>query len=104
MLRKLSPTSGAQYLKRHLTTVRPDIATGRRMSTRKSLLDFKVDGDSRTIERPRLGHLKLGGRIDIETPHYIAPTSRGTIPHVTQDLVRDSTAIKAEYVAVEDCK
>lgn len=52
----------------------------------------------------RLGSLRLPGRNPIATPHYIANTSRGAVPHIAQDVFTDSTSIKGVYVAVEDCE
>lgn len=52
----------------------------------------------------RLGSLRLPGRNPISTPHYIANTSRGAVPHIAQDVFTDSTGIQGVYVAVEDCE
>lgn len=53
---------------------------------------------------PRLGRLSLAGRKQIETPHYLANTSRGVVPHITQDTFRRDTHISGAYYALEDCK
>lgn len=53
---------------------------------------------------PRLGSLLRKGRAAIETPHYVATTSRGVVPHVSPDVLRNSTAVSAVYVPLEDCK
>ncbi|KIW29759.1 uncharacterized protein PV07_05548 [Cladophialophora immunda] len=50
----------------------------------------------------RLGHLTLRGRHPISTPHYVAPTSRGVIPHLSQDNLQKHTNISAVYVPLED--
>ncbi|KAF2153349.1 tRNA-guanine transglycosylase [Myriangium duriaei CBS 260.36] len=50
----------------------------------------------------RLGTLNLPGRALIPTPNYIAITSRGAVPHITQDVYKNSTDIKGVYAAVED--
>lgn len=52
----------------------------------------------------RLGKLALSGRKAIETPHYLGITSRGVIPHITQDNFARSTSISGVYVGLEDCK
>lgn len=52
----------------------------------------------------RIGELLLPGRNAISTPHYIAVTSRGAVPHIAQDVFTDSTAIKGVHMALEDCK
>lgn len=52
---------------------------------------------------PRLGRLALPGRRVIDTPHYLGNTSRGVVPHITQDTFVRDTHINAVYVALEDC-
>lgn len=51
---------------------------------------------------PRLGRLAARG-VQIDTPAFIAPSSRGVVPHLSHDNLRDHTAIQAAYVALEDC-
>ena len=53
---------------------------------------------------PRLGRLSLPGRNAIETPHYIGLTSRGVIPHLSQDNLARLSSISGAYVSLEDCK
>lgn len=53
---------------------------------------------------PRLGRFQLHGRRVIQTPHYLGITSRGTIPHITQDTFRRDTNIEGVYMALEDCE
>ncbi|EXJ94006.1 hypothetical protein A1O1_02399 [Capronia coronata CBS 617.96] len=50
----------------------------------------------------RLGQLTLRSRPTIKTPHYIVPTSRGVIPHLSQDNVQKHTKIAAVYLPLED--
>ncbi|KIW18202.1 hypothetical protein PV08_02490 [Exophiala spinifera] len=50
----------------------------------------------------RLGQLTIHDKPVIHTPHYIVPTSRGAIPHVSQDILRKHTRISAAYVSLED--
>lgn len=52
---------------------------------------------------PRLARLALPGRRILDTPHYLAITSRGVVPHITQDTFRRDTDINGVYVALEDC-
>lgn len=52
---------------------------------------------------PRLARLALPCRRVIDTPHYLANTSRGVVPHITQDTFRRDTSIDGVYVALEDC-
>lgn len=53
---------------------------------------------------PRLGRLALSGREILDTPHYLGITSRGVVPHLTQDNFARSTSISGLYVGLEDCK
>lgn len=53
---------------------------------------------------PRLGQLLRGGRKVIETPHCVATTSRGVVPHVSHDTLRKHTAVSSIYLGLEDCK
>ncbi|OJJ33005.1 hypothetical protein ASPWEDRAFT_115243 [Aspergillus wentii DTO 134E9] len=51
---------------------------------------------------PRLGKLAIAGRKAVSTPHYIPLTTRGAVPHITHDLMRDQTEIGSLYVGLED--
>lgn len=51
----------------------------------------------------RLGQLTIQGRPAIATPALIACTSRGVIPHVTQDVLSKLTCVAAVYIGLEDC-
>lgn len=53
---------------------------------------------------PRLGRLALPNKRIVATPHYLANTSRGVVPHITQDTFSRDTDIGAVYVALEDCE
>ncbi|PPJ58220.1 hypothetical protein CBER1_10208 [Cercospora berteroae] len=50
----------------------------------------------------RLGRLALPGRRILDTPHYLANTSRGVVPHITQDTFARDTDINGLYIALED--
>jgi queuine tRNA-ribosyltransferase subunit QTRTD1 len=52
---------------------------------------------------PRLGRLTLPGRKSILTPGFIGNTSRGVVPHVSQDTFRKSVDLGGVYVGLEDC-
>jgi len=52
----------------------------------------------------RLGELALRHKHVINTPHYIVPTSRGAVPHLSPDNLARHTSISALYVALEDRK
>lgn len=51
----------------------------------------------------RLGRLSLPNRIPVQTPSYVAVTSRGTVPHLTTDNLVKHTSIESAYLALEDC-
>jgi queuine tRNA-ribosyltransferase len=58
----------------------------------------------KTVNRARLGRLSLQGRSAISTPHFLGITSRGVVPHITQDNFASQTDISGVYVALEDCE
>jgi queuine tRNA-ribosyltransferase subunit QTRTD1 len=53
---------------------------------------------------PRLGTVALKNRATLQTPHYIALSSRGAVPHISQDVMRKHTNVKGIHVALEDCE
>ena len=56
---------------------------------------------------PRVGQLLRSRRARgaaIDTPHYVATTSRGVVPHVSHDVLQKSTAVSVVYISLEDCK
>ncbi|KAF2140149.1 uncharacterized protein K452DRAFT_252796, partial [Aplosporella prunicola CBS 121167] len=55
-----------------------------------------------SILAPRIGKLSIPGRATLDTPHYVGYTSRGVIPHLTQDMLRKNTDINSMYLALED--
>jgi hypothetical protein len=52
---------------------------------------------------PRLGRLSLAGRKTVLTPAFIGNTSRGVIPHISQDTFRKSVDVPGVYIPLEDC-
>lgn len=52
---------------------------------------------------PRLGRLSVPGRNKILTPGYIGSTSRGIIPHISQDNFQKRVGLEGVYVPLEDC-
>lgn len=52
---------------------------------------------------PRLGRIAVAGRKTILTPAFIGNTSRGIVPHVSQDNFRKTDSINGVYVPLEDC-
>lgn len=53
---------------------------------------------------PRLGTMSMRGRSTIQTPHCFALSSRGAVPHISQDMMRDHMATLGIYSALEDCE
>jgi queuine tRNA-ribosyltransferase len=66
------------------------------------MLEFTLLRTSGSLA-PRLGRLSFPGRKSILTPAFIGNTSRGVIPHVSQDNFRRSADVGGVYVALEDC-
>lgn len=66
------------------------------------LVSFHLSRPQFDKGEPRGGCLTFQGRNPIDTPHYVAVSSRGAIPHLSQDMTRDNTSIRALYAAVED--
>ena len=51
----------------------------------------------------RLGRLYARGRKELETPDFLAVSSRGVVPHISPDVVAN-TQIGGLHMALEDCK
>ncbi|KAL4801629.1 tRNA-guanine(15) transglycosylase-like protein [Aspergillus unguis] len=66
------------------------------------MLNFNLLTSSAAVLSPRLGRLTIPGRKPISTPHYVPLTSRGVVPHLAHDVMRDSTAIDSLFVGLED--
>ena len=73
------------------------------ISSPDSMAPFTILGSPASVMAPRLGTLSLTGRKAISTPHYIPLTTRGAVPHIAHDVMRDQTAISSLYLALEDC-
>ncbi|KAN0080852.1 tRNA-guanine(15) transglycosylase-like protein [Elaphomyces granulatus] len=63
---------------------------------------FNVLHPAPAVFAPRVGMFVLPGRKPVHTPHYLSLTSRGAVPHLTQDVMRDHTSISSLYIALED--
>ncbi|CUS10592.1 unnamed protein product [Tuber aestivum] len=51
----------------------------------------------------RVGRLAAaGGGVSFDTPSFVAQTSRGAVPHLSGDNLRDHTDVRVVYVALED--
>lgn len=69
----------------------------------QELVCFQLLGAVAGRDGARLGQLCIPGRKLIDTPHYLAVSSRGTVPHLSQDTMRGSSSIKGIYAGLEDC-
>lgn len=78
----------------------PNMADKSTYSTGALSFELKDISSSDCVQR--LGKLKRKERIPIDTPHYFPISSRGFVPHLSQDIVRDKTSIKGIYLALED--
>lgn len=73
-------------------------------SSYNSMLTFTLINPSLFTSGPRLGKLIRFGRRAVETPHYVAITSRGVVPHISQDILQKHTMVSSIYLGLEDCK
>ena len=53
---------------------------------------------------PRLGRLVVPERKPLETPNFMAVSSRGVVPHMSPDVIAAHAQIGGIHMAVEDCK
>lgn len=67
------------------------------------MLDFTLLKTTGALA-PRLGRLSLPGRKSLLTPTFIGNTSRGVVPHISQDNFAKAVDLSGVYVALEDCK
>ena len=51
----------------------------------------------------RLGRLIVSKAHVLDTPTFISQGSRGVVPHLSHDNLRNNTHIKGVYIALEDC-
>ncbi|OQE24874.1 hypothetical protein PENFLA_c009G04825 [Penicillium flavigenum] len=65
-------------------------------------MTFSVLASTAPVLAPRVGKLTIPGRKTIATPHHVPLTSRGTVPHVAHDVMRDHTEINSLYAGLED--
>lgn len=54
--------------------------------------------------KARLGRFSIRERNLIETPNFLAVTSRGVVPHITPDVILEHTSFGGVHMALEDCK
>lgn len=80
------------------------MAALRREAPGSKMLSFTLRNPEARKQQPRLGRLCFQGRTPIDTPHYVAVGSRGAVPHLSQDMMREHTSITSMYAALEDCE
>jgi queuine tRNA-ribosyltransferase len=68
----------------------------------EEMLAFTIDSAQRSCAR--VGSLAVKGRTPIATPHYVATTSRGVVPHLSHDNLLRHTKIRSMYFGLEDCE
>ncbi|KAL3478411.1 tRNA-guanine transglycosylase family protein [Aspergillus californicus] len=66
------------------------------------MFNFTILTSTSPVLAPRLGRLSIAGRKSLSTPHYIPLTSRGMVPHLSHDVMSDSTSIGSLYMGLED--
>ncbi|KAL2811314.1 tRNA-guanine transglycosylase family protein [Aspergillus granulosus] len=66
------------------------------------MFNFCLLDSAAAVLAPRLGRLAIAGRKPISTPHYVPLTSRGIVPHLAHDVMRDNTAIGSLFLGLED--
>jgi queuine tRNA-ribosyltransferase len=69
----------------------------------EEMVSFTLLNSGPSLLAPRIGRLSLAGRKPLTTPCYLPITSRGALPHVTHDTIRDQMSINSLYIALEDC-
>lgn len=52
--------------------------------------------------KARTGKLELPGRQPIQTPNFLANTSRGVIPHISPDAILPQAPVPGVFTAIED--
>ncbi|MCJ1475754.1 hypothetical protein MMC13_004418 [Lambiella insularis] len=68
----------------------------------QELMSFQLLKVAAARDGARLGRLCVSGRSSIDTPHYLGVSSRGAVPHLSQDIMRGDSSIKGIYVGLED--
>lgn len=82
----------------------PDTTMAKSTPGQPSADMFTIVKSTTATLSPRLARLALPGRDVIDTPHYLGLTSRGVIPHLSQDNFAQQSSISGVYAALEDCR
>ncbi|EPS37689.1 hypothetical protein H072_8577 [Dactylellina haptotyla CBS 200.50] len=74
------------------------------MNTFRVLKTAVTDVATGSAQSPgaRIGVLQLSKGFTLNTPNYLAPTSRGAVPHLSPDNLEKHTRVVGVYVALED--
>ncbi|KAK6498708.1 hypothetical protein TWF481_011285 [Arthrobotrys musiformis] len=59
-------------------------------------------GATTTAAAARTGVLNLSKGFTLHTPNFLAPTSRGVVPHLSPDNLERNTGVEGVFVALED--
>lgn len=70
----------------------------------KGLLFELLDHSHLAAIGPRLGRLAVKSRQDLDTPNFLAVSSRGVVPHLTPDVISAHSRIGGVHMALEDCR
>ncbi|KAJ5563003.1 hypothetical protein N7535_002551 [Penicillium sp. DV-2018c] len=71
-------------------------------SSSSPAMSFTLLASTAPVLTPRVGKLAIAGRKTLATPHHVPLTSRGTVPHVAHDVMRQHTGINSLYAGLED--
>ena len=68
------------------------------------MLKFVLESAHGLLQSPRTGRILSHCQPSaLLTPNFIAATSRGVVPHISQDVLQKHTDIGAVYMGLEDC-
>lgn len=79
----------------------PEAATAKEAEDMKFDLVKTIAGHGVTA---RLGRLAVPRREPLDTPNFLAVTSRGVLPHLTPDNLARHATFPGVYMALEDCE
>lgn len=80
------------------------LAKNRSSLSSKGIFSVQIQPTEIEEGQQRHGELALAGRQQVETPNYFPLTSRGSLPHLSQDMMRDNAPGAGIYTALEDCE
>jgi queuine tRNA-ribosyltransferase subunit QTRTD1 len=79
-------------------------STSERRAASTFSIQYVADAQSSGDMVSRVGSLELKGRRVIETPGFLAITSRGVVPHLTPDVLAQYASFGGVHLALEDCR